>query len=61
MTLALTLLALVPLFLVLYYLLKEGLGAFSVDLTSPRAQALEQQVVDDREQRHECEQRERRA
>ncbi|MEA2224005.1 MAG: phosphate transport system permease protein [Solirubrobacteraceae bacterium] len=28
-TLALTLLALVPLFLVLYYLLKEGLGAFS--------------------------------
>ncbi|HEY1540249.1 MAG TPA: phosphate ABC transporter permease PstA [Solirubrobacteraceae bacterium] len=29
-TLALTLLALVPLFLVLYYLLKEGLGAFSV-------------------------------
>jgi phosphate transport system permease protein len=30
-TLALTLLALVPLFLVLYYLLKEGLGAFSVD------------------------------
>ena len=31
MTLALTLLALVPLFLVIYYLLKEGLGAFSVD------------------------------
>jgi phosphate transport system permease protein len=31
MTLALTLLALLPLFLVLYYLLKEGLGAFSVD------------------------------
>ncbi|MEA2221446.1 MAG: phosphate transport system permease protein [Solirubrobacteraceae bacterium] len=31
MTLALTLLALVPLFLVLYYLLKEGLGAFSVE------------------------------
>jgi phosphate transport system permease protein len=30
-TLALTLLALVPLFLVIYYLLKEGLGAFSVD------------------------------
>ncbi len=30
-TLGLTLLALVPLFLVLYYLLKEGLGAFSVD------------------------------
>jgi phosphate transport system permease protein len=30
-TLAFTLLALVPLFLVLYYLLKEGLGAFSVD------------------------------
>jgi phosphate transport system permease protein len=29
-TLVLTLLALVPLFLVLYYLLKEGLGAFSV-------------------------------
>lgn len=28
-TLALTMLALVPLFLVLYYLLKEGLGAFS--------------------------------
>jgi phosphate transport system permease protein len=31
MTLALTLLALVPLFLVIYYLLKEGLGAFSID------------------------------
>ena len=30
-TLGLTLLALVPLFLVVYYLLKEGLGAFSVD------------------------------
>ncbi len=30
-TLALTLLALVPLFLVLYYLLREGLGAFSLD------------------------------
>jgi phosphate transport system permease protein len=30
-TLALTLLALVPLFLVISYLLKEGLGAFSVD------------------------------
>jgi phosphate transport system permease protein len=29
-TLALTLLALVPLFLVVYYLLKEGLGAFSI-------------------------------
>ena len=31
LTLALTLLALVPLVLVVYYLLKEGLGAFSVD------------------------------
>lgn len=31
LTLALTLLALVPLFLILYYLLKEGLGAWSVD------------------------------
>ena len=30
-TLALTLLALVPLFLILYFLLKEGLGAFSID------------------------------
>jgi phosphate transport system permease protein len=30
-TLALTLLALVPLFLVVYYLLREGLGAFSID------------------------------
>ena len=30
-TLVFTLVALVPLFLVLYYLLKEGLGAFSVD------------------------------
>ena len=30
-TLGLTLLALVPLFLILYYLLKEGLGAFSID------------------------------
>jgi phosphate transport system permease protein len=30
-TLALTLLALVPLFLVVYYLLREGFGAFSVD------------------------------
>jgi phosphate transport system permease protein len=30
-TLALTMLALVPLVLVVYYLLKEGLGAFSVD------------------------------
>lgn len=30
LTLAFTMLALVPLFLVLYYLLKEGLGAFSV-------------------------------
>jgi phosphate transport system permease protein len=30
-TLALTLLALVPLFLVVYYLLREGLGAFSLD------------------------------
>jgi phosphate transport system permease protein len=31
MTLALTLLALVPLVLVVYYLLREGLGAFSID------------------------------
>jgi len=31
MTLALTLLALVPLFLVVYYLLSKGLGAYSVD------------------------------
>ncbi|MEY2514414.1 MAG: phosphate transport system permease protein [bacterium] len=31
LTLALTLLALVPLFFVLYFLIKEGLGAFSVD------------------------------
>jgi phosphate transport system permease protein len=30
-TLGLTLLALVPLFLIIYYLLKEGLGAFSID------------------------------
>ena len=30
-TLALTLVALVPLFLVIYYLLREGLGAFSLD------------------------------
>jgi phosphate transport system permease protein len=30
-TLALTIVALIPLFLVIYYLLKEGLGAFSVD------------------------------
>jgi phosphate transport system permease protein len=30
-TLALTIVALVPLFLVLYYLLREGLGAFSID------------------------------
>jgi phosphate transport system permease protein len=30
-TLALTLLALVPLFLIIYHLLKEGLGAFSID------------------------------
>jgi phosphate transport system permease protein len=30
-TLVFTLIALVPLFLVIYYLLKEGLGAFSVD------------------------------
>ena len=31
LTLALTIVALIPLFLVVYYLLKEGLGAFSVD------------------------------
>jgi phosphate transport system permease protein len=31
LTLGLTLLALVPLLLIIYYLLKEGLGAFSVD------------------------------